>query len=180
MKFLVLIFSFLLTVQDISGQTLPLEEVITSCKKKQEDLSNFLTKKGWSNYNFETKNDSNFNRRVWVIENPYSDLKSYYIHYGYFIDTTENHTIYQFSDRPAFNAYHETLKSMGFKSNKPKSKKKNKKDKDQHKEIEDIYYSEKHNSVIVLKDVFFYGMNTFLVYSYKYNSAIGKNVTIKK
>lgn len=180
MRLPVFIFSFILSLQFYYGQTLPLEEVIKSCKLNQEELSSLLIKKGWSNYNFETKNDSNFNRRVWIIENPYSELKSYYIHYGYFVDTTENHTIYQFSDRNSFNGYHETLITLGFKSYKSKSKKKSKKEKDQHKEIEEIYYSEKHNSVMVLKDVFFYGMNTFLVYSYKYNSAIGKNVSTKK
>lgn len=164
----------------LPGQALSIEEVIIYPTNTQEELAWLLNKKGWSNHNFEMKSDSNFNRRTWVIENTYNDLKSYFISYEYITDTSENYIIYQFADRPAFKNYFIALKEKGFKKSSVKSKSKRKNKKDNHKEIEEIYYSEKYNSIIVLKDVFFYGMNTFLVYSYKYKSAIGKNILHRK
>ncbi|MBK7667442.1 MAG: hypothetical protein IPJ32_08965 [Sphingobacteriaceae bacterium] len=44
------------------------------------------------------------------------------------------------------------------------------------KEVDEAFYSDKKTSILNISEVFFYGMNTFMIYSYKTNSALGKNL----
>lgn len=181
--YIIILLPFLfLNLGKLISQTLSYNEVVSFPGVQQEALSDIIIKKGWSNYNFEIKADSNFNKRTWIKENPYNNLKSYIIHYDYLTDTAENYIIYQFADRSVYKNYISKCKELGFKQHNAKSrnKKKSKKEKGDYKEIEEIYYSPKYNSTLIFKDVFFYGMNTFLVYSYRYNSAFSKNILEKK
>ncbi len=177
--FLTIFNCFLFNIHLLNSQTFNFKELLTFPGLQQESLSEILIKKGWNNHNFEMKSDSNFNKRIWIKENPYNNLKSYLIHYDYTTDTAENYIIYQFADRSAYKSYLAKCKELEFISVKSKSKKKSKKDKGDYKEIEEIYYSSYYNSTLIFKDVFFYGMNTFLVYSYRYKSAISKNILKK-
>lgn len=175
--FKVILFFLIISITGV-GQTLSIKEVLSFTKTDQESLSNLLTQKGWSNHNFEMVADSNFNRRTWVKENPNNNLKSYIMHYDFGKDTAENYLVYQFFDRAAVKDFKDFFNDQKFKKIKSKHKKdkKNKHDKNIHKEYTELYYSDVNNSVILLKDVFFYGMNTFLIYSYRFDSAIGKNI----
>ncbi len=159
-------------------QTLSADELIYFPHKDPDYISEQLVKKGWEANNIEFITDSNFVRRTWVVKNAYDDLKSYFILYEYTNDTSENHVIYQFSSRQTFNTYKEELKTKGYKLlvEKKARKRNRKKDKEMFKEVDEAFYSDKKTSIINITEVFFYGMNTFMIYSYKTNSALGKNL----
>lgn len=161
------------------SQVLTVKELITYPHLTADKLSETLEAKGWKKNTLEFVTDSHFVRRTWVIPNSYNDLKSIVLLYDYINDTTENHLIYQFSDKKAFEGYAPQFKKAGFKQLTPKKKKKRRRKnrgKNIYEEREEIYYSEKHKSVIGIREVFVYGMFSFLIYSYKSYSGIGKNV----
>jgi hypothetical protein len=179
-----LIFLFLITCSFSHAQTgsqeLSISELIEFPHKDADYISEKLKTKGWEATNIEFITDSNFVRRTWGIKNAYNDLSSYLVLYEYTSDTAENHIIYQFSNREVFGNYKKELKDKGYKllvekkSKKAGSKKK--KDKHMYREIDEAFYSDKKTSILNVSEVFFYGMNTFMVHSYKTHSALGKNL----
>lgn len=173
-----ILLSFLLITFLGQAQTLSIDELIYFPHQDPDTITAQIVKKGWEPNNIEFVTDSNFVRRTWVIKNKYDDLKSYLILYEYTSDPAENHIIYQFSSRQTFTSYKDELKGKGYKLLiEKKSKKRNKKhDKDMFKEVDEAFYSDKKTSILNISEVFFYGMNTFMIYSYKTNSALGKNL----
>jgi hypothetical protein len=173
-------FFLLILVLGISAarsQTLTLDELLAFPVSPQDTIDSKLKAKGWETRNVEFVTDSNLVRRSWIIANKYNDLKSYLQLYDFTKDSEENNISYQFSDRKTYEAYAEQLKKMGFKELTSKKKKKKKKeDKNIYKEKEQLYYSEKKNSLISLKEVFVYGMNAFVIYSYKGSSRTAKDL----
>ncbi|MCE3227771.1 MAG: hypothetical protein K0S32_2322 [Bacteroidetes bacterium] len=164
------------------AQILTLDELIEMPTISQEKIETNLESKGWKTRNVEYVTDSNLVRRSWMIDNKYNTLKSYVQLYDFLKDNEENTISYQFSDRKAYDEFKELMKKTGFKEiSKPKKKKKKKnEDKNIYKEKEDLYYSEKKNSLISLKEVFVYGMNTFVLYSYKASSRTAKDIMAKE
>jgi hypothetical protein len=62
-----------------------------------------------------------------------------------------------------------------------KVKKANKKDETVvNNEKEENYYHEKKQALFVVKEVFLYGLNSFLIYSYKPKSAIVRHIIQSK
>jgi hypothetical protein len=178
-----LIFFFLLastfSFAQTSSQELSIEELIEFPHKDPDYISSKLKAKGWEATNIEFITDSNFVRRTWGIKNAYNDLSSYLVLYEYTSDTAENHIIYQFSNREVFGNYKKGLKDKGYKLLvEKKNKKTNRKKKDKHmyREVDEAFYSDKKTSILNVSEVFFYGMNTFLIHSYKTHSALGKNL----
>lgn len=159
-------------------QTLSIDELIHFPHQDADSITLQLVVKGWEASNIEFITDSNFVRRTWRVKNTYDDLKSYLILYEYTSDPAENHIIYQFSNRETFKTYKEDLKGKGYKLlvEKKKKKRNKKQDKDMIREVDEAFYSDKKTSIVNISEVFFYGMNTFMIYSYKTNSALGKNL----
>jgi hypothetical protein len=177
-KFRFTLLLFVLFSFSLKAQNLTVEELIRFPHMDADSISAKLVTKGWEASNIEFITDSNFVRRTWRVKNSYDDLKSYLILYEYTSDPAENHIIYQFSSRQNFKTYKDDLKSVGYallveKKGKKHSRKHNK---DMFKEIDEAFYSDKKTSIINISEVFFYGMNTFMIYSYKTNSALGKNL----
>lgn len=173
--FLAFLFSFWLTGK---GQTVTVDELIHFPHQDADSISMQLVAKGWEASNIEFITDSNFVRRTWRIKNTYDDLKSYLILYEYTSDNSENHIIYQFSNRDTFKKYKTDLVEKGYKLLIEKKGKKKSKKHDKHmvRETDEAFYSDKKTSILNISEVFFYGMNTFMIYSYKTNSALGKNL----
>ncbi|MCE3260775.1 MAG: hypothetical protein K0S12_2416 [Bacteroidetes bacterium] len=160
-----------------NSQTLTLDELLAYPNTSQDTIDSKLKAKGWETHNVEFVTDSNLVRRSWIIANKYNDLKSYLQLYDFTKDSEENNISYQFSDRKTYESYGEQLKKMGFKELTSKKKKKKKKeDKNLYKEKEQLYYSEKRNSLVSLKEIFVYGMNAFVIYSYKASSRTAKDL----
>ena len=160
------------------SQTLSVDELIHFPHQDADSITLQLVAKGWEASNIEFITDSNFVRRTWRVKNTYDELKSYLILYEYTSDPAENHIIYQFSSRETFKTYKEQLVGKGYKLLiEKKGKKRSKKhDKDMIKEVDEAFYSDKKTSILDISEVFFYGMNTFMIYSYKTGSALGKNL----
>ena len=178
-----LIFIFFFTVligsAQTSAQELTIQELIEFPHKDPDYISEKLKAKGWEATNIEFITDSNFVRRTWGIKNAYNDLSSYLILYEYTSDTAENHIVYQFSNREVFGNYKKELKEKGYKllvEKKNKKPRRKKKDKHMYREVDEAFYSDKKTSIVNVSEVFFYGMNTFMVHSYKTRSALGKNL----
>lgn len=173
-----MIVVFMLSGSLCRSQILSVNDLIHFPHQDPDSITIQLTAKGWEASNIEFITDSNFVRRTWRVKNSYDDLKSYVILYEYTSDPAENHIIYQFSNRDTFKKYKEDLKGIGYvllveKKGRKRSRKHNK---DMVKEIDEAFYSDKKTSIINISEVFFYGMNTFMIYSYKTNSALGKNL----
>jgi hypothetical protein len=178
----VLIILLLICGISAKSQILTLDELLEFPKLSQDKLESELKAKGWQTHNVEFVTDSNLVRRSWIISNKYNDLKSYVQLYDFLKDNDENNISYQFSDRKTYDNYKEDLKKSGFKEITKSKKKKKKKgeDKNIYKEKEDLYYSEKKNSLVSLKEVFVYGMNAFVFYSYKGNSRTAKDIILRE
>jgi len=160
----------------IKCQVLTLNDLISWPHTDANTVGEKLVFRGWSEAGYEINKDSGFVRRTWMIQNKYNDLKSYFQYYISDADTLENYTIYQFSDRDAFNSYKNDLKRMGYKLQSDKKKRKKKKEKNKYKDKEELYLADKKNSLISVKEVFLLGFNTFLVSSYSSRSRIAKNI----
>jgi hypothetical protein len=169
------VFLFILSSFFIKAQTLTLTELIASPRTEASIVGENLIKKNWNQYGYEINKDSGFVRMTWMIKNNYNDLKSYFQYYQSDADSVENYTIYQFSDRDAFNSYKTDLKKMGYKLQTGKKKKK-KKEKNKYKDKEEIFINDKNSSLLSIKEVFLLGFNTFLVTSYNSRSRIAKTI----
>jgi hypothetical protein len=169
---------FVLIASFAKAQTLTAEELIRFPHQDADSITLQLVAKGWEASNIEFITDSNFVRRTWRIKNTYDDLKSYLVLYEYTSDPAENHIIYQFSNRETFGKYKEDLVSKGYTLLIEKKAKKRSKKHDKHmfRSTDEAFYSDKKTSILNISEVFFYGMNTFMIYSYKTNSALGKNL----
>lgn len=155
------------------AQTLTVSEIIRAPHIDADNTDELLKKKGWEQYSYEINKDSGFVKRTWMIKNHYNDLKSYYTYFQSDVDSIENHIVYQYSDREAFNKYKSELKKSGYKLLPEKKKKgKKKKDKVKSKDKEEFYLSEKTGSLIIIKEVFLLGFNAFLTESYNTKSQI--------
>jgi len=168
---------------NITAQSLTIDQLINFALVTPDEVGAQLEKAGWKKNNIEFVPDSNFVRRSWELSVKSKGAKSYFLHYEFTKDTSENYIIYQFSDRDAFLNYKKELKSKGYKLlSSGKSKKKKKRDENIHKENEDLFYHEKKQMLTVVKEAFYYGLFSFLVYSYKPGSvmAIHEMEPIKK
>lgn len=164
---------------DFNAQVFSTDDLLKFPFFKGDDLSEFLEKKGWEKYNYEIVKDSNFVRRTWRYSNKTSGTDSYFAYYEFTKDTMENYIVYQFSDRKSLDIYRSELKNKGYKM--LKAKKTNKKDETVvNNEKEENYYHEKKQALFVVKEVFLYGLNSFLIYSYKPKSAIVKHIIQSK
>jgi hypothetical protein len=163
---------FLFLTGNIHAQVLSLSELIEFPFIGPEKTEEKLKAKGWENSNIEFVADSDLVRKTWSVDNKYNDLKSYVQFWEFNRQVEDNHISYQFSDRKTFEKYLVELKKSGYKESLPKSKKRKKKkgDPNIYKEIDVPYINEKTNSLIVLREVFLYGMNAFMLYSYKAES----------
>lgn len=168
-------FAFILLSFVLKAQTLTINELIPSPRTEASVVGDKLTAKQWAQHGYEVNKDSGFVRLTWMIKNNYNDLKSYFQYYQSDADSLENYTIYQFSDREAFNSYKTDLKKMGYKLHGAKKKKK-KKDKNKYKDKEELFLNDKNSSLISLKEVFLLGFNTFLVSSYNSKSRVAKTI----
>ena len=176
-RYFSLIILSLLFCGNLSSQTLTVNELISWGRTDAGEVAEKLMKKGWSEHGYEIVQDSGFTRRTWMIKNNYNDLKSYFQYYISDADSLENHIIYQFSDRNAFNSYRTDLKKMGYKLQKAKKKRRRKeKDKSKYKDKEELFLYDKTNSLISIKEVFLLGFNAFLVNAYNSKSRIAKNI----
>ena len=174
-KALLLLALFITFVSN--AQTLTVNEVIAAPHLDADNTDELLKKKGWEQYSYEINKDSGFVKRTWMIKNNYNDLKSYFTYFQSDVDTLENHTLYQYSDRDAYNSYKASLKKLGYKLIADKKKKgKKKKDKSKSKDKEEVYSSEKTKSLIVLKEVFLLGFNAFLIESYNAKSQLASRI----
>ena len=175
MKKSISFFSFLIFCSVINAQILSITELITSPRADAMTFGESLSKRNWNQYGYEVNKDSGFVRMTWMIKNNYNDLKSYFQYYKSDADSLENYTIYQFSDREAFNGFKADLKKTGYKLQKEKKKKK-KKDKNKYKDKEELFLNEKTSSLLSLKEVFLLGFNTFLVSTYNSKSRVAKSI----
>lgn len=160
------------------AQILTINEIVSYPVIGQDKVEEQLKQKGWQTYNVEVVTDSNLVRKTWSIDNKYNTLKSYVQFFDFSKKEEENYTSYQFSDRPTYESFKSELKKLGYKEigQKKKKKKKKSEDKNIYKERDDVFLSEKTGSMIVLKEVFVYGMNSFLISSHKSNSRIAKDI----
>lgn len=143
--------------------------------KSIDEMAAILEKSGWEQRSVEMVTDSNFVRRTWKLENKMGGADSYFIYYDFIKDTSENYIVYQFSDRATLENYRTDLKAKGYKLYKPKKKKKDPEN-DVNKEKEEVYYIEKKHAIVIVKELFLYGLNSFVIYPYKPNSAIAKEM----
>jgi hypothetical protein len=158
------------------SQVLSIDQLTVFPLMQADHIGAELLKSGWTVRNLEFVPDSNFVRRSWEIKNKRTEVKEYFIHYEFTRDTNENYIIYQFGDRDVFLKYKEQLKSKGYKLiSEGKTRKRKKKEQDVQKEKDDLFYNEKQKTLTVVKEVFFYGLYSFMVYSYKPNSVIAQH-----
>lgn len=156
---------------NVNAQTISTNQLIRFPLLSAEQLTDSLEKFGWKKTNVELITDSNFIRHSWELKPKISGAEFYFLLYEFTKDTTENYIIYQFSDRADFVQYKKDLLNKGYKQvNNGKSKKKN----NVHKEHETLFYAKKTQSLVVVKETFNYGLFSFLIYSYRPNSAISK------
>ncbi|MGZ4042904.1 MAG: hypothetical protein ACXVNM_14620 [Bacteroidia bacterium] len=178
-KIISLVIFFLNTAQ---SQTLSLDELISFPFIGSEKTGEVLKAKGWENSNIELISDSDLVRRTWVIDNKYNDLKSYLQFWEFNSKAEDNHISYQFSDRKTYDTYVGELKKLGYKDFFPRSKRKKKKkgDPNLYKEKDEPYINETTNSLVVVKEVFLYGMNAFMLYSYKADSKTARYLILQE
>jgi hypothetical protein len=143
-----------------------------------DEINKQLTEEGWSKSSMQFVTDSNFIRRTWEVNIKSSNIKSYLLHYEFPNEPGEGYVIYQFPDRANYKKMKKEILDLGYKQlNGGKPKKKNKgKQENIHKEKEELYYNEKTKRLTVIKEVFFYGLFSFLVYTYKPNSSVAEHV----
>lgn len=178
LKKVLLISGLLVFAAAIKAQLLGISQVNNFALMSPDSIQKVLTGLGWTKDNAQFVPDSNFVRRTWSITIKESAIKSYVLHYDFQNEPEENYVVYQFPDRPAYKKFKKDIQEQGYKQlNGGKSRKKGKsKAENIHKEKEDLFYNEKTKRLTVIKEVFFYGLFSFLVYSYLPNSAMAEHV----
>lgn len=152
------------------AQNISTNQLVNFPLLSSDQLNDSLDKFGWKKTNVELISDSNFIRHSWELKPKMSGAEFYFLFYEFTKDTSENYIIYQFSDRADFVKFKKDFQNRGYKQLSNKSKKKN----NVHKEHETLFYSKKTQSLIVVKETFYYGLFSFLIYSYRPNSSISK------
>ena len=173
----ILLLLFLIYGGITVSQTLPLAELLKYPYYPYEQVGDSLIKRGWEIKKVEFVSDSNYVRRVWSKSRPKDNVKTYVIYYEFTKDTSENYIIYQFSEKQSFQDYKSDLKKKGFKIMTKKSRLKMKNtDIITYNDKEDIFYNDKKNTLVIVEDVFLFGLNCFLIYTYKSSSAIARYI----
>jgi hypothetical protein len=158
-----------------SAQVFPTDKILNFPLMSADEVSTSLENSGWKKHNIEFVPDSNFVRRSWELSNRKGEPKSYFLYYELISDSAENYIIYQFSDRNAFVTYKKELKSHGYKlMPAEKSNKKRRKGEEISKDVEDFFYLDSSRSLVVVKETFYYGLFSFLIYVYRPNSAFAQ------
>lgn len=176
--FLSLILIVLLSfTSKLTAQQLSLDQIRNFAISNSETIERSLLKAGWKRHNLQMVPDSNLVKRSWEVNVSEEGTKSYLLHFEFSSDTLENYAVYQFSDRVLFGSFKKQLKNEGYKLlPKGKTKRKSKVNtEDIHKEKEEFYYNEKSKSLHIVKEVFYYGMFSFLVYSFRPESKFVMN-----
>ena len=159
------------------AQELNLEQLRKFAISNSEAIESSLLKAGWKRHNLQMVPDSNLVKRSWEVNVSEEGTKSYLLHFEFSSDTIENYAVYQFSDRALFGSFKKQLKNEGYKllSNGKTRRKSKVNTEDIHKEKEEFYYNEKSKSLHIVKEVFYYGMFSFLVYSFRPESKFVMN-----
>ncbi|MBK9284516.1 MAG: hypothetical protein IPM51_09385 [Sphingobacteriaceae bacterium] len=174
---LFLMMSFFTQV-NLFAQTISIEQVLAFTHSSTDFIETTLLKENWKRRSLEIVPDSNLVKRSWEVMIKGESIKSYVLHFEFTKDTIENYVVYQFSEREEYKQIKKKMKSMGYAHLNSEKRRKRAKTKDEHihSEKEDYYYNKNTKSLIVVKEVFFYGLFSFLVYSYKPNSLFGDHV----
>lgn len=182
LKAKIIFIFFIFFYFNFKAQFLSIAQITTMAFSSADKIEEILLKERWISSGLELNTDSNYVKKTWLIETQVSDIKNYVIHYEFIKDTGENYIIYQFADRKMYNNYQTELKANDFKQlNRGKARKRGRsKDKHIHQEKEYLYIHEKTKSLTVLKEVFYYGLNSFLIQSYKPKSAIAFHIIQSK
>ena len=172
MKCLLFILPAIVFSIGFKAQTLSIEQVIAFSTSSTDFIESELLKEKWSRRSLQIVPDSNLIKRVWEVTMKDDGIKSYVLHFEFNKDTNENYVVYQFSDREQYKESKKKIKSLGFDHlNKGKHKTKKKtKDEHIHLEKEDYYFNKNTRSIIIVKEVFFYGLFSFMVYVYRPDS----------
>lgn len=165
---------FVTLLQATTAQTLTVNEIITSPHVTAYNTDDLLKRKVWEQYSFEINKYSEFVKRVWMIKNQYTDLKSSYSYFQSDVDSYENQITYQFSHRATFLSYQSDLKSKGYKLSPEKKKK------DKFKDKGYTYINEITSSLFSSKEVFMLGLIAFLTDSHQLKSQMAKRILEEK
>lgn len=173
-----LVVIVLLSSTRLLAQSATLHQLQQFAVSSADRVEETLMKDGWKRYAMQVVPDSNLVKRSWSVMVKEDATKSYLVYWEFSKDTAENYVVYQFSDRAQYNNYRKELKSEGYKLLKPgKSSKKNKqKQDDVTNEKVDNYYNQKTKTLVVVKEVFTYGLFSFLTYAYRPNSQFAENL----
>ena len=145
-----------------------------------DQIADTLVSRGWAPQKVEFITDSNYVRKTWMKTRVRDNVKAFFIYYEFTRDSSENYIIYQFTDRPSFLNYKKEIVKMGYKLLTKKARKKLKAtDKITLLGKEDLFYSEKTGATTIIEDAFYLGLNAFMIYSFKANSAIAKHLFLR-
>ncbi|MBA3665913.1 MAG: hypothetical protein H0W61_17175 [Bacteroidetes bacterium] len=163
-------------VSTAKAQVISLQDILVFPVLGSEQTGDRLQAEGWQFYNVEFISDSSLTRKTWVINNKHNDLKSYVQYWDFTKAPEQSYVFYQFSERKTFDNYIPELKKLGYKELKSKKKKNKKSDPNLYKEQDVLFIKESSNSLIVLKEIFIYGMNSFVISSYNIHSKMGQHL----
>lgn len=168
---------FFLNVQ-IHAQSVSMKQLQQFALSSADKVEETLLKEGWKRYAMQIVPDSNLVKRSWSVMVKEDATKSYMVYWEFSKDTTENYMVYQFSDRTQYDNYRKGLKNEGYKLLKEsKSSKKNKQKQDNvSNDKVDNYYNQKTKTLVVIKEVFTYGLFSFLTYAYRPGSQYAENL----
>lgn len=162
----------------IHAQSITLKQLQQFAVTSADRVEETLLKDGWKRYAMQIVPDSNLVKRSWSVMVKEDATKSYLMYWEFSKDTTENYMVYQFSDRTQYDNYRKGLKNEGYKLLKEsKSSKKNKQKQDNvSNDKVDNYYNQKTKTLVVIKEVFTYGLFSFLTYAYRPGSQYAENL----
>lgn len=162
----------------IHAQCITLKQLQQFAVTSADRVEETLLKDGWKRYAMQIVPDSNLVKRSWSVMVKEDATKSYLMYWEFSKDTTENYMVYQFSDRTQYDNYRKGLKNEGYKLLKEgKSSKKNKQKQDNvSNDKVDNYYNQKTKTLVVIKEVFTYGLFSFLTYAYRPGSQYAENL----
>lgn len=173
-----LIIIVLLSSAKLFAQSVTIHHLQQFANSNADRVEESLLKEGWKRYAMQVVPDSNLVKRSWSVMVKEDATKSYLVYWEFSKDTTENYVVYQFSDRAQYDSYRKSLKSEGYKLLKEgKSNKKSKQKQDNvSNDKVDNYYNQKTKTLVVIKEVFTYGLFSFLTYAYRPGSQYAENL----